>query len=79
VVGFREPVTDEVASVLYYLLHMHLVDSRMAPAEAVHAVHRWLADPARVPPDHLPVPYRAVASSGLDDPAFAGVLRCSGV
>jgi hypothetical protein len=54
VVRFRDAVPDDVAAIVYFLLHDRLVDAGDDPAEAVAAVRRWLADPGRTPPDLLP-------------------------
>ena len=68
VIGFREPVPDEVSSVIYLQLHAELVDAGRDPAAAVAAVRRWLADPHRIQPEHLPPWLAAIAADpGLAD------------
>ena len=75
VVRLRADVPDDVASILYLVLHMLLVDGDRHPAEAVAAVHRWLADTNRAAPDHLPPWLEALATSAdLADPAYRSVL-----
>ena len=69
VIRFREPVADPVASLVYFLLYTRLVDERRDPADAVAAVRRWLADPDRTPPEHLPPWYTAT----LADPDLPGL------
>ena len=70
VIGFRKSVPDDVSSVIYLQLHAELVDSGRTPAAAVAAVRRWLADPHRTPPEHLPPWLAATAADpGLADPA----------
>ena len=66
VIAFRDELPPAVASLLYFLLHARLVDAGQAPADAVADVRRWLADPARELPDHLPPWY---ASTVPVDPA----------
>ncbi len=78
-IGFSAAADEDVASLSYFLLHTHLVDDRLAPADAVHAVHRWFADPDRKPPDHLPAAYATVAGADLSDPAYRRMLRHCGV
>jgi hypothetical protein len=63
VIGFRAPVPEPAASLLYFLLHSQLVDERRDPASAVAAVRRWSADPHRELPEHLPPWYAADAAS----------------
>jgi hypothetical protein len=80
VIGFREPVPDLIASLMYFLLHAHLVDEGRDPASAVKAVRSWMADPHRKPPDHLPAWCEAMAADpDMDDPAYWGPLIHSGV
>jgi hypothetical protein len=75
VVRFRGPVTPEVASVIHLVLHAQLVDVGLDPAAAVAAVRRWLADPHRPLPEHLP-PWLAAraADPELTDPAIRDAL-----
>lgn len=54
VIGFRAPVPDPIASLIYFLLHAQLVDEGRDPASAVTAVRRWMADPHRVVPADVP-------------------------
>jgi hypothetical protein len=75
VVGIRGPVPDDVASVMYFLLHSHLVDEGRDPAAAVKAVGDWMADPRRTVPAHLPAMYDARRT----EPAYAGALVHYGV
>jgi len=64
VIGFREPVDAPIASLVYFVLYTHLVDEGRDPADAVSAVRRWLADPHRTPPEHLPSWYEAILDGG---------------
>ena len=64
VIGFREPVDTPIASLVYFVLYTHLVDEGRDPADAVSAVRRWLADPHRTPPEHLPSWYEAILDGG---------------
>jgi len=70
VIGFREPVADALASLLYFVLYTRLVDERRDPADAVAAVRRWLADPDRTLPEHLPSWYAATPAEA-DLPGLA--------
>ncbi|XVV14274.1 hypothetical protein ACQP2X_07995 [Actinoplanes sp. CA-131856] len=47
VVGWLRPVPPPVAALALFMLHLHLVDDRMAPAAAVAAVRRWMSDADR--------------------------------
>lgn len=57
VIAIAGELPDDVASVIFFLLHRALVDDELDPAHAVAHVHRWLADPDRIPPDDLPIWY----------------------
>lgn len=60
VVGWHWPVPQPVASLMVYLLHTRLVDDKATPADAVHAVRRWMRDPHRAPVPGLPSAYAAI-------------------
>lgn len=62
VVRFRDTLPDEVASLVYLVLHSQLIDAGSDPASAVAAVRSWLADPHRTAPDYLPTWLAATAS-----------------
>ncbi|MFF5082402.1 hypothetical protein ACFY36_35595 [Actinoplanes sp. NPDC000266] len=47
VVGWLRPVPPPVAALALFMLHLRLVDDRLAPAAAVAAVRRWMRDPDR--------------------------------
>lgn len=81
VIGFRDPVPDhQTASLIYLLLHAHLVDEGRDPASAVKEVRCWMADPHRKPPDYLPTWCETMAADAdMADPAYWGTLIYSGV
>lgn len=80
VIGFRDPVPDSVASLMYFLLHAELVDEARDPASAVATVRRWLADPGRRVPEHLPADLRPAADAReIADPAHLQALTCWGL
>jgi hypothetical protein len=80
VIGFRDPVPDQVASLMYLLLHAQMVDEGRDPASAVKAVRSWMADPHRKPPDYLPAWCEVMAADpGMADPAYWGALVYRGV
>ncbi|GAA1615412.1 hypothetical protein [Actinoplanes couchii] len=76
VIGFREVVPDQVASLIYWMLHTALVDEGREPAEAVAAVRGWLNDPGREPPELMTAEYHAV---DLSDPRYGRALICFGL
>ncbi|SNY34532.1 hypothetical protein [Paractinoplanes atraurantiacus] len=47
VVGWLRPVPPPVAALALFMLHLHLVEDRLAPVAAVAAVRRWMKDPDR--------------------------------
>ena len=54
---------------MLFILHARLVDEGLSPARAVAAVHRWMLDPGREPPPHLPGGYTAaLPGTDLTDP-----------
>lgn len=54
VIGWLREVPAPVAAAAHLMLHAALVDDGRPPALAVHEVRRWLRDPDRVAPAHLP-------------------------
>ena len=80
VIGFRDPVPDRLASLMYVLLHAELVDRAHDPASAVRSVRQWMADPDRKPPEYLPTECRVAASSpAMAEPANLDALTCHGL
>jgi hypothetical protein len=80
VVRFRDTLPDDVASLVYLVLHSRLIDAGSDPASAVAAVCSWLADPHRVPPDYLPTWLDArVSDPDLADPTYRHALVYHGV
>lgn len=80
VVRFRDTIPNDVASLVYLVLHAQLVDSGSDPASAVAAVRSWLADPHRTPPDYLPTWLEARARDpDLADPPYRDALIYHGV
>jgi len=67
VIGWRRPVSDDVAAVAYFLLHTELADVGRAPAAAVRAVRKQLRelDPASLPA-LLAARFEAAHTSGED-------------
>ncbi len=57
VIGWSGPVPAPVAALALFLLHTELVDHGRTPVHAVREVNRWLRDPHRVAPAHLPMAY----------------------
>lgn len=76
VIGFTSPVPDQVASLVYWMLHSALVDDGADPPAAVATVRAWLRDPERAVPELLAAAYRATADRV--DPAYAQALICRG-
>jgi hypothetical protein len=80
VVGWRAGVPAPIASLMGYLLHLHLVEERRDAPSAVAAVRRWMSDPHRKPPRDLPAAYESLVSSAeLADPVCAAALIHHGV
>jgi len=80
VIGFRDPVPDQIASLMYFLLHAQLIDEGRDPASAVKAVRNWMRDPHRKPPAYLPTWCEVLARDpDMADPAYWGALIYSGV
>lgn len=80
VIGFRAPVADRVATLVYIVLYAQLVDEGRDPASAVRAVREWMADPQREPPIHLPPGYDDLAAAPeLADPQHWSALVHYGV
>ncbi|XVU27051.1 hypothetical protein ACQPZJ_08420 [Actinoplanes sp. CA-054009] len=61
VVGWLRPVPPPVAALALFMLHLHLVDDRMAPAAAVAAVRQWMRNPDRPLSPLLTGPHRHTA------------------
>jgi hypothetical protein len=78
VIGFREAIPDDVASLIHLLLHSRLVDAGSDPASAVEEVRRWLADPDRTPPEFLP-PWSVARASEPDLARYRDALMHHGV
>lgn len=74
VIGFRAPVPDHMAALLYFLLYSYLIGRSNDAVTAVAAVHRWLADPRRTPPEGMPARLYDAAKADLDDGAFRDAL-----
>jgi hypothetical protein len=80
VIGFRAPVQDRLATLIYIVLYAYLVDERRDPASAVRAVHEWMADPNRKPPIPLPPGYDELAEAPeLADREYSSLLIHYGV
>jgi hypothetical protein len=79
VVWWRDPVPTPVASLMLFVLHGLLVDDGLPPAEAVHAVQRWMLRADRTPPTGLPISYPG-GLDGIDltDPVYRGSLQYRG-
>ena len=62
---------------MLFLLHARLVDDGLAPGAAVRAVRRWMRDPGRVPPAHLPAIHAATlaAVDPADPPHWSALVH----
>jgi hypothetical protein len=79
VIGWVRPVDPRFAALTLFMLHGMLVDHRLAPAEAVNAVQRWMLDTDRVVPAYLPATHATlIQSADLQSPSLWAALAYRG-
>jgi len=75
VVGWLRPVAQPVAALMLFVLHAHLADRGLPPADAVHAAQEWMLDPRRETPPYLPAAHAVtLAGTDLTDPSLWSAL-----
>ncbi|MBO4141728.1 hypothetical protein J5U46_16350 [Micromonospora tulbaghiae] len=75
IVGWRWEVPAPFAALALFMVHLHLVDRRLAPAAAVNATQRWMLDTDRVLPPFLTGAHlHTVTTTDLTQPALWAAL-----
>jgi hypothetical protein len=79
VVGWLRPVDPGFAALALFMVHLMLVDHGLPPALAVSAVQRWMLDPNRAAPSHLPAGHaKTVQTVDLTRPSLWAALTYRG-
>jgi hypothetical protein len=75
IISWLSPIPNAVAALVQYVLHLKLVDDRLAPAAAADAVRCWMRDPDLAVLDELPAGHvTTLAQYNLRDPVYWSAL-----